>query len=114
MNYDKLTKVDALKLCQSLWSWLERNPSKGKKDWPGWIKIGREFDLRCPCCEYKAQQFMMSCRQCILNGFAWNESCMEGGSLYINWSHTTDNIIRQRNAHLMVLACRRAIYKETK
>ena len=115
-----LTKLQALKECKTLWMWLEKNPDRYKREWPGW-KGNHAYISLCPCCEYAKDLNTWSgvdCRQCPLNDFAWSgligQRCMGSSSPFRQWLNTLDYSEKSAAAHKMVLACRRAIYKETK
>lgn len=116
MKKRKLTKEEALQYCYDLWSWLAENPTKGKRDWPGWKKNGGEFQARLACfaCEFRYQHGL-TCTECILPCFAslgGSISCLEDSSPYSYWDAERSNRsyrgydlesieIRKRNAELI-------------
>jgi len=54
----KLTKKEAHKIHQALWTWLSENPDKGKSSWPDWKENKGSIPWcanHCPACEYEAQ-----------------------------------------------------------
>jgi len=60
----ELTRDEAIKNHRAMWNWLAENPSKEKKDWPGWdgMDIG-EVCGECFACEYSS-----GCSECL---FIW-------------------------------------------
>jgi hypothetical protein len=122
MNKKPLTRLQALKDTKSLWSWMTKHPNaclrdtyKLKEFWPGWKKVGYTNVSYCPCCEFRNQGSTRSdCSICPLKGYAWDIRCLDGDTLYRKWRNARTDREQSAAAHKMVLACPRAIYKETK
>ena len=90
-----MTEEEAKKLHYELWDWLSHNPSKDKKQWPGfydekgnanelyWMMCYNAFCFAC----YIGEQINMdggtgsACRNCPLE----REACLNPRSYYYKW-----------------------------
>ena len=115
-DFGKLTKRDALLLCEEMWLWLSKDGGREKEDWPRWIDNGGgvpEMWALCPCCESVLivdveENAHVVCDDCPIT---WRDGhCMEGE--YIDWSDECDMNIRAEMARAIAALARAELDKE--
>jgi hypothetical protein len=91
MKRTKLTLKEVYQGCYELWSWLAKNPTEKKKDWPGWDQY-REIDSNCFACDYVTEEgnAYVDCLACPLAEL-WAKynsdkpTCFCADSPYLRW-----------------------------
>ena len=81
-----------------MWYWLAANPSKGKRDWPGWERqevldaVGKNIGIlmyRCFACAVR--NFSDNCENCPIQEWVLgvpnirDTPCEEEGAMYYHW-----------------------------
>lgn len=114
-----ITKKEALEECYKLWSWLEKHPSKSKKDWPGWEDhyktYTKQADLYCSCCDYDDLIDVPSCEACPLISL-WPHlnkptegSCIYSTSPYKKWDKSKSPKTKKKYAGIIANECARLL-----
>ena len=101
----------ALYACRNHWSWLYITGDYHKESYIP----SKSWDTGCACCQYVLFDRNLPCSKCILNGYAWKDSCMDiNHSIYREWFRLDQSQKAERSlyAHKMVMACNRAIENE--
>lgn len=103
---EELTARRALELTEELWRWLQKNPEKGKFDWPGWKKCGH-MTASCPLCEYARQGHRICCL------VAWSlsnpDDCLHKTSPYVKWRKSCSPRYQRQWAGRIVKLCKEAL-----
>ena len=94
-------KLDALKV-YCMWSWLERNPTQYKLDYPLFVELGfGKSKTHCPWCvrwirDLRSSKCGNPDSECPL--YRAGECCLDTGSLYDVWYYNEDSGKRSRAA----------------
>jgi len=117
------TKLDYMNLCLHQWEWLEKHPTKGKRDYFKANPSIPALTNLCAACEWTLDDnHDVNCAECFLNYYTWPDeeyACEnDHNSPYKLWKLLEDNsdpeevIARKNAAHLMVEGVKRAISDE--
>ena len=104
-----MTKLEALKKTQVLWTYMSRTGSNNKRD--AYKELKMTFDYRaCPCCGYVGKD-AARCTECPLSE-AWLgchyedfAPCCKKGSPYYEWTYAMAKNDRKEAAKKIVALC---------
>jgi len=117
------TKLDYMNLCLHHWEWLEKYPTKDKRDYFEENPSIPKLTNQCAACEWTLDDDRsVNCAECFLNSYTWGDeeyACeYDLESPYRLWdsmSGKTDpeEVVAKKNAaHLMVEGIKKAISDE--
>lgn len=94
INYDKLTKEEAVLLTRDMWQWLSEDGSRDKEDYLRKYQIPDSIRSNCFLCEFNIQQGSgcINCSNCLLDwGNAYEMApCEQPGVCYQRWRDASD------------------------
>ena len=101
------TKKKALQITADLWEWLEKHPSKAKRNWPGWKENGGNIEdingNSCACCDY-VTTISRDCSACPLIKL-WQEVSSDcygrGSGYYVRWCDARSPKTRKKYARII-------------
>jgi hypothetical protein len=133
-RWSRLTKRDALLLCEEEWTWQGENPydmrnvahsADAKSDWPRFKANGGDVPdwsehHDCPCCRYAGFRYggAFDCPRCPIPAEAWssearlNAPCEDSDSPYKKWLHVRTKKGRSKYAFAIAALARAELDKE--
>lgn len=90
---------------REIWNWLADNPSKEKKDWPGWEEyVGSKIEINyCFLCDYVNFAKGGMCSFCPLD-WGITKKCMQIKpelSYYLLYSDAPDLVLKSKYAEII-------------